>query len=134
MAFWVLVLNLGSQALADRLSTAEFAGHAGAPLGSPLWRRYEGTTRTSTTPIFTLLTIFTLAKMNLGPPEDNNPRKKKEGRLTFTQLIQEAGLRDENWKRKEGVSGELYETSLVGLHEQIYEAFKNHYVRMFTDL
>jgi hypothetical protein len=71
--------------------------------------------------------------MNLGPPEDKNPGKQKEGRLTLTQLIQEAGLKDENWKRKKGVSGELYETSLVGLHEQIYEAFKNHYVRMSTD-
>lgn len=71
--------------------------------------------------------------MDLRPPEDNKPEEKKqESRLT--QLIQEAGRQNENWERKEGVPGVLYETSPVGLHEQIYEAFKNEYVRISTDL
>ncbi|KAK0624369.1 hypothetical protein B0T14DRAFT_517929 [Immersiella caudata] len=51
--------------------------------------------------------------------------KKPESALT--QLTQEAGRRQEDWKRRTDQPGELYECLPANLHKRIYEELKKEY-------
>ena len=49
------------------------------------------------------------------------------------KLAQEAGLREESWKRREDVEGgELYECPLGDPHERILTVFRKEYVCIYT--